>query len=488
MHIYQYTQLLISFILIFKVISRSTEIENLLKYGKNLLSQGKYNEALQKFDKAATMDADPIIRYHRSTVFYAQSLFGRAIEDLNYVIEKLPKFYQARIQRANIQFKKGNYEASFEDSKFVCTVDPSNSQCNEIKQNSESNILNLEKATMFFEEEEYFHCISILDELIKESPWSIHMRNMRADSLIATRQESIAIKDLKSLVNLIPDNRETLLKMSLMQYQLGDSVASLDSVRDCIRLDQEDKPCRKHYSKIKKMAKEFSKILDSIESKKWQICLDKCIVIKEKLSTHPSIYKFKINRLICNCQAKSGNAADAVKTCSKLIENDKNDIESLIDRAEAYEQLDKYDNAINDYRTAKEINSSFLNFDAKIKNLQRSQKMASKRDYYKILGVNRNADEEQINKAYRKLARQWHPDRFKEDEEKEAAKKKFIDIADAKHVLTDKKLRNQFDGGHDPLDPEMSQGGGHGFNQGFNPFNQGFNPFESEGYSFNFNF
>lgn len=54
----------------------------------------------------------------------------------------------------------------------------------------------------------------------------------------------------------------------------------------------------------------------------------------------------------------------------------------------------------------------------------------------------RNAQKKEITKAYRKLAQQWHPDNFHKPEEKKKAEKKFIDIAQAKEVLTDpgKKL------------------------------------------------
>lgn len=49
----------------------------------------------------------------------------------------------------------------------------------------------------------------------------------------------------------------------------------------------------------------------------------------------------------------------------------------------------------------------------------------------------RNARKQEIIKAYRKLASQWHPDNFQSEEEKKKAEKKFIDIAAAKEVLTD---------------------------------------------------
>ena len=67
-------------------------------------------------------------------------------------------------------------------------------------------------------------------------------------------------------------------------------------------------------------------------------------------------------------------------------------------------------------------------------------KQSKKRDYYKILGVSRTATNKEINKAYRTLAKQWHPDKFEGEEEKNAAEKKFYEIAAAKEVLTDKGM------------------------------------------------
>ena len=88
----------------------------------------------------------------------------------------------------------------------------------------------------------------------------------------------------------------------------------------------------------------------------------------------------------------------------------------------------------------------------------------------------RNADEKSIKKAYKKLAKEWHPDRFSDNHEKEHAQKKFIDIAAAMEVLTDQEKRQKYDAGEDPLDPEQQSrghGGGHPFGGGFNPFGQG---------------
>ena len=66
----------------------------------------------------------------------------------------------------------------------------------------------------------------------------------------------------------------------------------------------------------------------------------------------------------------------------------------------------------------------------------------SGKDYYKILGVSKKSTDEEIKKAYRKLAMKYHPDRNKDDK---AAESKFKDISEAYAVLSNKEKRQQYD-------------------------------------------
>ena len=60
--------------------------------------------------------------------------------------------------------------------------------------------------------------------------------------------------------------------------------------------------------------------------------------------------------------------------------------------------------------------------------------MSTKRDYYEVLGVDRNADEQALKKAYRKLAMKYHPDRNPDNKE---AEEKFKEVNEAYEVLSD---------------------------------------------------
>ncbi|CCI43877.1 unnamed protein product [Albugo candida] len=101
------------------------------------------------------------------------------------------------------------------------------------------------------------------------------------------------------------------------------------------------------------------------------------------------------------------------------------------------------------------------------------------RDYYSILGVQRSASDDELKKAYRKLALKWHPD--KNPNNKEAAQKKFQDVSEAYEVLSDKEKRQVYDQygeeglkGSAQAGPEASGGFPGGFSGGFSQFPGGF--------------
>src|SRR5213078_3910603 len=97
--------------------------------------------------------------------------------------------------------------------------------------------------------------------------------------------------------------------------------------------------------------------------------------------------------------------------------------------------------------------------------MTRWEPMATKkRDYYEVLGVNRDASEEDIKKAYRKLAMKWHPDRNPDNPK---AEEHFKEAKEAYEVLTDAKKRPAYDQfGHAGVDPAAAAGAGAGFGQG----------------------
>jgi molecular chaperone DnaJ len=100
--------------------------------------------------------------------------------------------------------------------------------------------------------------------------------------------------------------------------------------------------------------------------------------------------------------------------------------------------------------------------------------MATKRDYYEVLGVPKNASDEEIKKAYRKLAMKHHPDRNQGEAGKDA-EVKFKEVKEAYEMLSDADKRAAYDQyGHAGVDPNMRGGGAGPGQEGFGGFAEAF--------------
>jgi len=137
-------------------------------------------------------------------------------------------------------------------------------------------------------------------------------------------------------------------------------------------------------------------------------------------------------------------------------------------KAEALMAAEEYEDAVRVLERAWERGRS-EDIKQRLQRAQRLLKQSRTKDYYKVLGVSRDADERTIKKAYRKAVMKAHPD-------KGGSEAKMATVNEAYEVLSKPDLKRRFDAGEDPNDPTAGQGGpfGGGGYPGGHPFAQFF--------------
>uniref|UniRef100_T1P8U1 TPR repeat protein n=1 Tax=Musca domestica TaxID=7370 RepID=T1P8U1_MUSDO len=466
-----------------EAVPNSADIENHLELGKQFLAHNQLSDALTHYH--AAVEGDPnnyLTLFKRGTVYLAMGKTRFAIQDFSRVLELKPDFTAARYQRGTVYMKSGEYQQAAADFEQVLYEEPHNEHAHE----QYSRIEPAEEQWLIVQDlmarGDYRNAIPMLTQLLEISPWCVAFRQTRADAYIELNDLLAAISDLRSVNKLSQDSTEGYYHLALLLYKIGHATSALKEIRECLKFDPEHKDCFPFYKKLRKVEKGISNAEQYRDEKQYQDCIQSAeSVLKHEKEEQMIIYEAK--RILCTCSVRNEDHGKALGYCKDALDIMK-DAQILCDRAEAYIGSEMYDDAIHDYQEALGMDEHLQRAKEGIEKAKRLQKQAERRDYYKILGVKRDATKQEIVKAYRKAAQKWHPDNFQGDEKKKA-EKKFIDVAAAKEVLTDPEKRRQFDQGIDPLDPEGQQGGHGGFHGGspFAHFHHG-SPFQ---FKFHFN-
>jgi len=459
------------------------EVERHLEMGKQFLSKGQFADALTHYHAAVDLDPDNYqTLYRRATVYLAMGKSKSALPDLDRVLTLKPDFSAARLQRGNVLLKQGNLDMAQVDYESVLQKDPDNAEAKQKLDLIPSTRQSIEAANLHIEQGDLQAAELFLKEALDVCPWDADLRLKRASCYEAMGRLHDAISDIRSTTKLIQDNTEAYYKLSTLYYETGDTEESLTQIRECLKLNPDHKQCFPHYKKLKKLVKVQQDLRKSIADNQWESCITLAADLLKIESKAHGIAQ-QADSAYCKCYGPSGNIQKAMEWCTEILKHDPTNVAALLDRAEAYILNEQFDDAIHDFQEALNVDGESRPAKEGLNRAQKLLKQSNKKDYYKILGVKRNANKQQITKAYRKLAQKWHPDNFPDPTERKAAEKKFIDIAAAKEVLQDPEKRAKFDAGEDPLDPESQQ-------HGHNPFHgfHGF-PFGNGGpFTFKFNF
>ncbi|EZA50946.1 DnaJ-like protein subfamily C member [Ooceraea biroi] len=458
------------------------EINKHLELGREFLAKGQLQDALSHYHAAVEGDPQNYLTYYkRGTVYLALGKAKFALLDFDKVLELKEDFTSARLQRGYILLKQAQFDEAETDLLDVLSVEGNNMDALNALDKLRSAKEDMKIIDLLLYNDDYAAAVHQITRIIEVCPWSSSLRELRAQNYVALGDYMSAISDIRSTTKLLSDNTEGFFKLSTWLYRLGQVDEALKEIRECLKLDPDHKQCFPFYKKIRKINKLLQDMETALEeSKDHDTCID---LAQRVLKQEPNEQKVRFTAFhyLCKCYTANLEPTLAIENCKQALKIMK-EPGVICDSAEAYLAAEMFDDAIRDFKEALEIDPNFQRAKQGMQKAQQRQKLSESRDYYKILGVSRNANKRDIIKAYRKAAQKWHPDNFQEGDEKKRAQKKFIDIAAAKEVLTDDEKRAKFDQGEDPLDPESGR-----HQQGFNPF-QEFHHFHGSPFQFKFHF
>jgi DnaJ family protein C protein 3 len=155
--------------------------------------------------------------------------------------------------------------------------------------------------------------------------------------------------------------------------------------------------------------------------------------------------------------------------CSEALKSNPHSLHGLLYQAQTQINEDEFEKAVHTLNTAKEHHQGSGEVQEMLRKAEVLLKRSKQKDYYKVLNVNRDADERTIKRSYRQLTKIHHPDKaVAQGVTKEEAEKKMAAINEAYEILSDPELKTRYDNGDDPNDPEAQRSHpfqGHPFGQ-----------------------
>lgn len=475
-------------------IPSDTPITALLNSAQLHLARGETGDALVYYDAAVARDPQDYLTYFkRATTFLSLGRTSQAADDFQKCLQLRPGFEGAHVQLGKLKAKSADWEGAKEQYTLAKRGKGSPEVEELLEAQGAAKLAEAAEAAANWDE-----CINQAGVAIMVASRAVSLRDLRSKCRFAKGEVEEGMGDLHHILNLKPGDTSPHVKISAVTFfALADLQQGMAQIRKCLHSDPDSKVCRKLLKEEKAIEKTLAKTETMFGKKQYMTGIKNLIPsgedagliqeVKDQVAelrkgdiipaTAPDLLVTRLVELACQGYYEvSGprpgsrvanftdtrwqmNGKKAQEHCTEAISRDENSFYGLLYKAKQSQDSEDYEAAVRLLEKAKEVKPEKQDVvNPLLREAQIELKRSKTKDYYKVLGVARDADERQIKSAYRKLSKQHHPDKAaKQGLSKADAERKMANINEAYEVLSTPELRERFDRGDDPNSHE-SQG------------------------------
>ncbi|KAK1765648.1 TPR-like protein [Phialemonium atrogriseum] len=267
---------------------------------------------------------------------------------------------------------------------------------------------------------------------LKPRKWQL----MRGETLLKMGDANSVGESQNISMSLLRSNSqdpEALVLRGRGLYAQGENDKAVQHFRKALSLDPDFKDAVKWLRIVQKLDRMKEEGNSHYKSGQWQAAIDKYgAALEIDPSNKGTNSKILQNRALCRIKLKLYD--EAIADCDRAISLDPNYLKARKTKANALGQADKWEDAVREWKAIQELEPEDRSIAKEIRKAELELKKAQRKDYYKILGIEKTADDNAVKKAYRKLAIVHHPDKNPGNLEAEA---RFKDISEAYETLSD---------------------------------------------------
>jgi DnaJ family protein C protein 3 len=449
-----------------------------------LLSSREYERAINRCTELLLDNAeDSLMYYYRATAEWARGNFKAALSDFGQAIKFRQDYDMAYLNRAKLLLKMGLYSEAASDFTQYISVHPNDSDAKAQKKQAESCASTFEQAKISVQTGKYHEALLKLKDLALGSNLSPSLHSMISDCHIGLGDFELAIIGLRNLAQVSTDPADTYLLIARLNFAIGKLEAGITALKNCTQFDPDHKICGKLFRHIKQTDRQLQELFSQEKAQK-ERCYKK---VQEFYNSLPknitdsadAFYDARIHDLyfsfrqkasdrLCSMAVDLKEGNEALSWCNLASQMDPDCVDYYCKISEAHILNEDLDKAFSGLKEAEKKFPENAKIQEALQNVERTKKKEAQKDYYKVLGVSRDADATTIKKAYYRLAKKFHPDQNRDDPK---ATKKFAEIGQAYEVLSDPEQRKKYDQfGYDPNQPQGGDGAFSGF-EGFDMSN-----------------